>query len=361
MAPKKHSHPPLSVEDVRTALGHYAELAATHEGRGLEFDGQATWDSDYALLEKVTRALLMHRRNQRRRQRDAQIKLALERATESTHRFYKDESLSSYDFEQDLCERLKPLGIQPTEGELESLPDDRGLDPRARQDGDSIRERGGPAEAAKHHLADALTLSARTIALSKTREGSPLRTAFGRAISRTGLRDYLVQLGNAQVTDEFQPVTLRALATMGESTSSAMGESTGSAMDRTFDGFLRTQLTEEWYLYEVCFGDVPPPQFGEFRERFKTHVIDRQLLMTFVAMGLAGQRDETVPQWCWAYLSLLPHETKRIVLMFSRAIELDDRSCIVAMREHVEKVAEADCFEAMRDEFKQRAARFGVC
>jgi hypothetical protein len=49
------------------------------------------------------------------------------------------------------------------------------------------------------------------------------------------------------------------------------------------------------------------------------------------------------------------------VFLFSRAIELEDRSCIVAVRERLEKVAEADCFVAMRDEFQKRAAKFGVC
>src|SRR5260221_12878205 len=89
-----------SVQDVRVAILHFAELAAARESRGIEVNSDDSSDDDQRVVAEVTELLVTHRQRQRRQQRDAVLGMMLRALSDEYTRFRDTEALTAQDLEQ---------------------------------------------------------------------------------------------------------------------------------------------------------------------------------------------------------------------------------------------------------------------
>jgi hypothetical protein len=244
-----------TAETVRTALLHLAELAAAYETRGIDVADPDNSDDDTATLTRVTALLLKHREHQRRRQRNAILGMLLRAVGEEYRTVAANEELTAFDVGEKLRATLRLFGVEPTEDELNELviPRDRttGVDPNE-LDEITIKESGGPAEAAKQALARTTGLSMGTLSEAKRYQGSPNRTAFGRWITPIARDAYLRDVIDGEKTSANE-------STASVATTSSADEASGRRLDALFERVSRDLFTTDTGLLALLTGAPTSP------------------------------------------------------------------------------------------------------
>jgi hypothetical protein len=264
----------VTVEEVRTAVLHFIELAAAFEGRGLDTNlsggpfsevlESLGWDAhtqpesfaeDRRCLAAVVHALLHHRRQQRIRQRNGLLEGLVFSLSEIYRSYNDDTDTRAPDLKESVRNAFDTVGITVNDSELDQLILERvESDEEGAEDGRawSIRGLGGPVEAAKTVIGRLVRLSAGTIAGAQ-RTPHPLNMArrpFGRWVPRQARVAFAAWIHDVafQSTNSGR-VTLTDLGTFEE-------ERVGALWDRILEGV--TRLSIESPPVHTAFGIQAP-------------------------------------------------------------------------------------------------------
>jgi hypothetical protein len=197
---------PPSIEDVRAALVHFAELAAAYEGRGFDMLSHSAAETEHALdswktlthwdaaedkkaLQEATECLLKHLGKQRHMQRSGILERMLAMLSDA-YREYKvtlDRPL--------LRDRVRAIG-----GSLCFGLKDTQLDQLSSPDSESLRR--GPVEAAKEALSQQALMTERTLATYKADAHAlhGIRLMFGRFVSMAVAERYAAEVHRSHAT-----------------------------------------------------------------------------------------------------------------------------------------------------------------
>lgn len=261
-----------SIQDVRTAVLHLVELAAAYESRGIEValphaandaDRRAfakVEADDRRTLEKVVELLLKHLKRSRLEQRNAIIGAQIHALSE----VYRDgTNLSAADLQKNIIDLLGLWKIEPTDEQLDELVKLR--------DGEtgSIKELGGPIDAAKNALAKSVGLSEGTVASVRRRTPfMPLpRIAFGHWVMISKRNAYMGEHcefdRNASMQHAGSLLSLREIDV-----------TTGVVLDSTIERLTR-ELTTTDGLNHLVLSSSKAPQVIEFQEQFRRRWSER--------------------------------------------------------------------------------------
>jgi hypothetical protein len=267
MAPKARTLPindRPSVQDVRTAVRHLLELAATAEGLGLELGELAVWNGDDArTLNSVVRLLLDHRARQRDAQRDS-VHVHLVEQLRDTYRRARAEGMSVEQLKDYVAERIHVLGHAPDKTEQRLLAVAVSLPHEQRTERNrTISDLGGPVETANARVGSLMNRSGRALAdrLSHKESLPWARIAFGRYLTESVAQAYAQTLFRWVVKDEGACETnLAALRTIDEHE--------GCAIDvLSEDLFCTTFATRAGYVRFLL--DEMPAIRGQAAERYR--------------------------------------------------------------------------------------------
>jgi hypothetical protein len=252
---------------VRAAFVQYAEVVAAYAGYGVEVDQpDAERRADCNFLVEVTNMVLQHRAKQRVRQRNAAYNCLGSALAEDYAKLRDGKIADDGELRSNIVAMCGELGFSPTPEELNvlAMPVESDV---VEADGRplSIKEAGGPMEAAKLALAKVVGRSVGTLVTAGRRANVLLigRRAFGRWVPPRMVIAFLdgLILESTAPKREVPPLPMRALYDVDDTS--------GEALDR-FVEILTAQFATPQRL-RVAFNS---PTRGPYGERFRRQLTD---------------------------------------------------------------------------------------
>jgi hypothetical protein len=307
MAQPEESHQErngLPVERIRRLVGHLIELGAACEGHGVDVGGGDP-DDDLRTITAVLGLLEEHLERQRQRQLDPLHGTILDLIAD-TYRASK--SLTAYELQTHLIEKFRFLGVELIPDELDEIvvPWDvekagarqaavaRSYGPANNTSADegpeevTIKESGGPVDAAKKTLGSVLKRGTRNLGTTRQRtlKAPMARVAFGRWVSASARSKYAQEVCTLwQRVQEAAALEKPLSGTL--SSLRRLGEESGMTVDAFVERFTLDLFTTTDGLLAILSAESRTPQLLEIQRQFHERLSFRVALYSmFIAVDL---------------------------------------------------------------------------